>query len=99
MPFAQLWAVMFFLMLITVGLDTEFGMLEGVVTPVVDMKLFPKLKKEYISGKLSDRTSIEDKLRFLFRFLFVFAFVHTQYRMRWEKLIREKFLKLLRTTL
>ena len=52
MPFAQLWAVMFFLMLITVGLDTEFGMLEGVVTPVVDMKLFPKLKKEYISGKL-----------------------------------------------
>lgn len=52
MPFAQLWAVMFFLMLITVGLDTEFGMLEGVVTPVVDMKLFPKLKKEYISGIL-----------------------------------------------
>lgn len=99
MPFAQLWAVMFFLMLITVGLDTEFGMLEGVVTPVVDMKLFPKLKKEYISGKLSDRTSIEDKLQSLFRFLFVFAFVHTQDRMRWEKLIREKFLKPFRTTL
>ena len=52
MPFAQLWAVMFFLMLIVVGIDTEFGMLEGVVTPVVDMKLFPKLRKEYISGKL-----------------------------------------------
>ena len=74
-------------------------MLEGVVTPVVDMKLFPKLKKEYISGNLSDRTSIEDKLRSLFRFLFVFAFGHTQDRMRWEKLIREKFLKLFRTTL
>lgn len=41
---------MFFLMLITVGIDTEFGMLEGVVTPVIDQKLFPKLKKEYISG-------------------------------------------------
>ena len=52
MPFSQLWAVMFFLMLITVGFDTEFGMLEGVVTPVVDLKLFPKLKKEHISGTL-----------------------------------------------
>ncbi|XP_078365123.1 sodium- and chloride-dependent transporter XTRP3A-like [Oculina patagonica] len=50
MPFAPIWAVMFFLMLITVGIDTEFGMLEGVVTPVIDLKLFPKLKKEYLSG-------------------------------------------------
>lgn len=50
MPFASVWSVMFFLMLITVGIDTEFGMLEGVVTPVIDQKLFPKLKKEYISG-------------------------------------------------
>lgn len=50
MPFASLWSVMFFLMLITVGIDTEFGMLEGVVTPIIDQKLFPKLKKEYISG-------------------------------------------------
>lgn len=50
MPFAPIWAVMFFLMLITVGMDTEFGMLEGVVTPVIDLKLFPKLKKEYLSG-------------------------------------------------
>ncbi|XP_068694110.1 sodium- and chloride-dependent transporter XTRP3A-like isoform X1 [Montipora foliosa] len=52
MQFASLWSVMFFLMLITVGIDTEFGMLEGVVTPVIDQKLFPKLKKEYISGLL-----------------------------------------------
>ncbi|XP_073234250.1 sodium-dependent neutral amino acid transporter B(0)AT3-like isoform X2 [Porites lutea] len=50
LPFASLWSVMFFLMLITVGIDTEFGMLEGVVTPVIDQNLFPKLKKEYISG-------------------------------------------------
>lgn len=50
MPFSPIWAVMFFLMLITIGIDTEFGMLEGVVTPVIDLKLFPKLKKEYLSG-------------------------------------------------
>lgn len=67
---------MFFFMLIMVGFDMEFGMLEGVVIFVVDMKLFLKLKKEYILGKLSDWISIEDKLWFLFWFLFVFVFVY-----------------------
>ena len=43
---------MFFLMLVTVGIDTEFGMLEGVVTPIIDMKIFPNLRKEALSGKL-----------------------------------------------
>lgn len=51
MPFSTLWAVMFFLMLITIGIDTEFGMLEGVVTPIIDMKLLPSLNKEVLSGK------------------------------------------------
>lgn len=67
---------MFFFMLIMVGFDMEFGMLEGVVIFVVDMKLFLKLKKEYILGKLSDGISIEDKLWFLFWFLLVFVFVY-----------------------
>ncbi|XP_048576904.1 sodium-dependent neutral amino acid transporter B(0)AT3-like isoform X2 [Nematostella vectensis] len=53
MPLAPVWAVMFFLMLITVGIDTEFGMLEGVVTPIRDMKLLPNWKKEYVSGLIS----------------------------------------------
>lgn len=50
MPYAPIWAVMFFLMLISVGIDTQFGMLEGVVTPVYDMKIFPNWKKKHISG-------------------------------------------------
>ena len=41
---------MFFFMLVTVGIDTEFGMLEGVVTPIMDMKIFPRLRKEVLSG-------------------------------------------------
>lgn len=51
MPYAPIWAVMFFLMLICVGIDTQFGMLEGVVTPVLDMRILPNWKKKHISGK------------------------------------------------
>jgi SNF family Na+-dependent transporter len=50
MPYAPIWAVMFFLMLIFVGIDTQFGMLEGVVTPISDMRILPTWKKKHISG-------------------------------------------------
>lgn len=50
-PGAQFWSVLFFLMLFTLGIDSQFGTLEGVVTSIVDMKLFPNLRKEYLTGK------------------------------------------------
>lgn len=49
-PGAQFWAVLFFLMLFTLGIDSQFGTLEGVATSLVDMKLFPNLSKEKIIG-------------------------------------------------
>ncbi|GBP08718.1 Sodium-dependent neutral amino acid transporter B(0)AT3 [Eumeta japonica] len=51
-PGAQFWSVLFFLMLFTLGIDSQFGTLEGVVTSIVDMKLFPNLRKEYLTGAL-----------------------------------------------
>ena len=48
------WAVLFFTMLVLLGLDSEFGTLEGAVTPiVVDMNLFPKIRKELVSAGLA----------------------------------------------
>nr|XP_023021528.1 sodium-dependent neutral amino acid transporter B(0)AT3 [Leptinotarsa decemlineata] len=51
-PGAQFWSVLFFLMLFTLGIDSQFGTLEGVVTSVVDLKLFPNLPKEILTGTI-----------------------------------------------
>ena len=51
-PVAPLWSALFFLMLLTLGIDSMFGMLEGVVTSIIDMKLINGLRKEYVSGTL-----------------------------------------------
>ncbi|KAK3098572.1 hypothetical protein FSP39_020784 [Pinctada imbricata] len=40
LPLPQLWAVLFFIMMITVGLDTEFGMFETLSSGFIDA--FPK---------------------------------------------------------
>ncbi|XP_050396391.1 sodium-dependent neutral amino acid transporter B(0)AT1 [Patella vulgata] len=49
-PVAPLWAVLFFLMLFTLGLDSMFGTLEGALTSIYDMMLFPHLRKEIVCG-------------------------------------------------
>ncbi|CAB1350475.1 unnamed protein product, partial [Coregonus sp. 'balchen'] len=42
MPGSQVWAVLFFVMLFSLGLSSMFGNLEGVLTPLHDLKLVPK---------------------------------------------------------
>lgn len=39
---SQFWAVMFFFMLILLGIDSAFGLLEGAISPLYEIGLFPK---------------------------------------------------------
>ena len=49
MPAPQVWSVLFFCMLITLGLGSMFGNIAGVVTPLLDIGVV-KMKKEYLNG-------------------------------------------------
>lgn len=51
MPGSQVWAVLFFIMLFSLGLSSMFGNLQGVLTPISDLKLLPKwLPEELVTG-------------------------------------------------
>ena len=49
MPASPIWSVLFFCMLLTLGLGSMFGTLEGVITPFYDMKIVP-FRKEIMTG-------------------------------------------------
>nr|XP_020441987.1 sodium-dependent neutral amino acid transporter B(0)AT1-like [Monopterus albus] len=42
MPGSPAWSVLFFIMLLCLGLSTLFGNIEGVVVPLKDLNVFPK---------------------------------------------------------
>lgn len=50
LPFPNMWSVFFYLMLFLLGIDTQCGMLQGLLTPLLDSKLYPKLRIEVITG-------------------------------------------------
>ena len=56
MPAPHIWAILFFMMLITLGFGSMFGTLEGVVTPLFDAKIV-NIKKPYITGTQGSKLS------------------------------------------
>ncbi|XP_024113683.1 sodium-dependent neutral amino acid transporter B(0)AT1 [Oryzias melastigma] len=51
MPGSPVWSVLFFVMLLCLGLSTLFGNIEGVVVPLKDLKLVPKnFPQEALTG-------------------------------------------------
>lgn len=55
---SPLWAVLFFLMLILLGIDSEFGTLEAAVGPMMEIGIFPKKwRKEVNTGAANNITT------------------------------------------
>ena len=52
MEVSPLWAILFFMMLVLLGIDSEFGTLEGAVAPLYDLK-WVTMRKEIFMGELS----------------------------------------------
>uniref|UniRef100_A0A4X2M4V4 Transporter n=1 Tax=Vombatus ursinus TaxID=29139 RepID=A0A4X2M4V4_VOMUR len=51
MPLSPLWSVLFFIMLFCLGLSSMFGNMEGVVVPLLDLKIIPeKWPKDLLTG-------------------------------------------------
>uniref|UniRef100_A0A803XWY1 Solute carrier family 6 member 18 n=1 Tax=Meleagris gallopavo TaxID=9103 RepID=A0A803XWY1_MELGA len=51
MPGSQAWAILFFVMLFSLGLSSMFGNIEGVFTPLLELQVISKsIPKELLSG-------------------------------------------------
>lgn len=61
LPGAPFWAVLFFTMLLSLGLGSQIGILEGMLCTLFDIDIFKRLRKEYVTGKcvLGGRAVVE----------------------------------------
>lgn len=51
LPGAPFWAVLFFTMLLSLGLGSQIGLLEGMICTLFDIDIFKRLRKQYVTGK------------------------------------------------
>lgn len=51
LPAAPFWAILFFLMLLALGVGSQIGTLEGVISTVFDIQIVRGARKEVVSGK------------------------------------------------
>lgn len=51
MPGSPFWAILFFVMLLTLGLDSQFATVEAIITVLYDIKRVAKIRKELVVGK------------------------------------------------
>jgi solute carrier family 6 amino acid/orphan transporter-like 15/16/17/18/20 len=52
LPASPFWSIIFFLMLLALGLGSQIGTMEGVVNTVFDCSYFKGVRKELLTGNL-----------------------------------------------
>ncbi|XP_022906490.1 sodium-dependent neutral amino acid transporter B(0)AT3 isoform X2 [Onthophagus taurus] len=50
LPGAPFWAVIFFMMLLSLGLGSQIGILEGMLCTIFDIEIFKRIRKPYLTG-------------------------------------------------
>ena len=62
-PSAPFWSIIFFMMLLSLGMGSEFGTIEGVTASIYDLEPFPFVRKKWlVSGKIAKRDLAEPLL-------------------------------------
>lgn len=51
MPLPQLWSVLYFVMLLLLGVGSMLGNITAIVTPLRDFKIISKMSNELFNGK------------------------------------------------
>lgn len=50
LPGSPFWAVLFFTMLLSLGLGSQIGILEGMLCTIFDIDIFKRIRKPYLTG-------------------------------------------------
>jgi len=48
--FPPFWAILFFVMLLSLGIGSQIGMLEGMLCTIFDIEILKRISKQYITG-------------------------------------------------
>jgi solute carrier family 6 amino acid/orphan transporter-like 15/16/17/18/20 len=51
LPGAPFWAVIFFMMLLSLGIGSQIGILEGMLCTIFDIEIFKRIRKQYVTGE------------------------------------------------
>lgn len=54
LPAAPFWAVIFFLMLLSLGIGSQIGILEGMLCTIFDIDIFKRIRKQYVTGNVNN---------------------------------------------
>lgn len=51
LPGAPFWSVLFFTMLLSLGIGSQIGILEGMLCTLFDIDIMKRLRKQYVTGE------------------------------------------------